>query len=368
MKIDRYTEQRIKDSANIVDVVSDYVELRKRGSEYEGLCPFHGDRRLGSFKVSEAKNIATCFSCGKVLDPVGFVMAIEGVDYPTALRKLAKKYGIHLEGEEAVSIQPKKIVRQAPPQLPMLTIAREWVRESMYNNLKRDTLYRWLVELPWSEEQRRRIDRVLWLYALGRWHDGRTVFWQIDREGNVRSGKLMTYGEDGHRIKTAHPGWVHKDPCLHLDLQGQEYRGCLFGEHLLRLFPKAAVHIVESEKTAIICAITYGDTEQALWLACGGLQHLKKSMLDSVIAEKRNIFLWPDKDGEEQWAKFAKKVGYERLGIYTTFLNQNWKPEDGAKADIADIIVRTICHPAETLAERYPQLGNLIEELNLKTQ
>ena len=376
MKIDKYTAQRIKSTARIVDIVSDYTELRKRGSEWEGLCPFHGDRRLGSFKVSEAKNIATCFSCGKVLDPVGFLMEIESIDYPTALRRLAKRYGIYLEGEDTVSIQPTVPVRPKPVELPTLTINRAWVRESMnIKNLKRDNFYNWLTALPWADQQRRRLNDTIWLYALGSWYDWRkgqdawhTVFWQIDATGNVRSGKLMAYKEDGHRDKATNPIWVHKDPLLHINTKTAEYRSCLFGEHLLKRYPKASAHIVESEKTAIVCAINYGDLERHLWLACGGLQHLKPSMFDTLIAEGRNIYLWPDKDGEAEWCKKAKQIHYDRLGIYTQFLEKNWLPEDGPKADIADIIVRTLQHPVETIAQRYPQLGNLIHTLNLTTQ
>lgn len=364
--MDKYTEQRIKDTANILDIVGDYVELRKRGVEWEGLCPFHEDRHLGSFKVSESKNICTCFACGKTYDPAGFVMAIERVDYPTALRMIAKRYGIAIEGEAPIAA-PKRQPRPKPMELPTLTINRAWVRESM-DRVKRDTLYTWLRSLPWSDQQRRRLDHTTWLYALGCWNDNRTVFWQIDAQGNVRSGKLMSYGADGHRVKTINPGWVHKDPLLHIDLTQVEHRSCLFGEHLLKRYPHASVHIVESEKTAILCAINYGNLERDLWLACGGLNSLKKSMLDQPIAEGRNIYLWPDKDGEAQWRKFAKTINYERLGIYTQFLEKNWQPADGPKADIADIIVRTMQHPAETLAQRYPKLGNLIDQLNLTTQ
>lgn len=371
--MDKYTEQRIKDTANIVDIVGDYVELRKRGVEWEGLCPFHEDRHLGSFKVSAAKNICTCFACGKTFDPAGFLMAIERVDYPTALRMIAKRYGIAIEGEAPIAAPPRRIERPKPVELPTLTIDRKWVRESMNaTSLQHDALYTWLRSLPWSDQQRRRLDHTIWLYALGTWKLGgrelRTVFWQIDHAGNVRSGKLMSYGEDGHRIKTINPMWVHKDPLMHIDLTKAEHRSCLFGEHLLKRYPKASVHIVESEKTAILCAINYGNLERDLWLACGGLNSLKKSMLDIPIAEGRNIYLWPDKDGEADWRKFAKTINYESLGIYTQFLEKNWVPEDGPKADIADILVRTMQHPVETLAQRYPQLGNLIDQLNLTAQ
>ncbi|MDE7443746.1 MAG: DNA primase, partial [Muribaculaceae bacterium] len=98
-RIDPLTVQRILDTADIVDVVSDFVNLKRRGSGYIGLCPFHADR-TPSFSVSKAKNICRCFSCGKGGTPVGFIMEHEQLSYGEALRYLAKKYGIEIEEHE----------------------------------------------------------------------------------------------------------------------------------------------------------------------------------------------------------------------------------------------------------------------------
>lgn len=98
-KIDRETVQRILDTAEIVDVVSDYVSLKRRGSSYLGLCPFHNER-TPSFSVSKSKNICKCFSCGKGGSPVNFVMEIEQISYSEALRYLAKKYNIEIKEHE----------------------------------------------------------------------------------------------------------------------------------------------------------------------------------------------------------------------------------------------------------------------------
>lgn len=97
--IDKDTVQRILDTADIVDVVSDYVRLRRRGSGFIGLCPFHNER-TPSFSVSKTKGMCKCFSCGKGGSPVGFIMEIEQVSYPEALRMLAKKYGIEIKERE----------------------------------------------------------------------------------------------------------------------------------------------------------------------------------------------------------------------------------------------------------------------------
>ncbi len=98
-KIDRETTQRILDAADIVDVVSDFVSLKKRGANYIGLCPFHNER-TPSFSVSRAKGICKCFSCGKGGSPVNFIMEHEQLSYYEALKYLAKKYNIEIKEHE----------------------------------------------------------------------------------------------------------------------------------------------------------------------------------------------------------------------------------------------------------------------------
>ncbi len=97
--IDPQTVAQIIDAAQIVDVVGDFVSLRRRGVNYLGLCPFH-DEKTGSFTVSPAKGIYKCFGCGKVGGAVNFIMEHEQLDYPGALRYLAKKYNIPIQEKE----------------------------------------------------------------------------------------------------------------------------------------------------------------------------------------------------------------------------------------------------------------------------
>lgn len=98
-KIDHETVQRILDTAQIVDVVSDFVTLKRRGSGYIGLCPFHNER-TPSFSVSPAKGICKCFSCGKGGSPVNFIMELEQLSFGEALRYLANKYNIEIPETE----------------------------------------------------------------------------------------------------------------------------------------------------------------------------------------------------------------------------------------------------------------------------
>ena len=97
--IDQITINKIQDAAQIVDVVSDYVTLRKRGVNYVGLCPFHDDR-TPSFYVSPSKNICKCFACGEGGSPIHFIMKHEQLSYVDALKHLAKKYHIEVVEKE----------------------------------------------------------------------------------------------------------------------------------------------------------------------------------------------------------------------------------------------------------------------------
>ena len=105
--IDQPTIDRILDAANIVDVVSEFVTLRKRGVNYVGLCPFHDDKSP-SFYVSPAKNICKCFACGEGGTAVHFIMKHEQIGYFDALRFLAKKYNIEI-AERELSDEEKRV-------------------------------------------------------------------------------------------------------------------------------------------------------------------------------------------------------------------------------------------------------------------
>ena len=118
--IDRATVDKIMDAANIVDVVSEFVTLRKSGASYKGLCPFHNER-TPSFYVSPARGICKCFSCGKGGNPVGFIMEHEQMTYPEALRWLAKKYNIEIKERELTNEE-----REAESKRESMFIVNEW--------------------------------------------------------------------------------------------------------------------------------------------------------------------------------------------------------------------------------------------------
>lgn len=127
--IDHATVQRILDTADIVDVVSDFVTLRRRGSNWVGLCPFHNDRSP-SFYVSRAKGICKCFSCGQGGSAVNFIMEHEQLSYPEALRYLANKYHIEIVEEEQTDEQ-----RQEQTEREGMLMLNEWACRWMEQQL-----------------------------------------------------------------------------------------------------------------------------------------------------------------------------------------------------------------------------------------
>ena len=129
--IDRETVERILDTADIVDVVSDFVSLRRRGANFIGLCPFH-DEKTPSFSVSPSKQICHCFGCGKGGSPVNFVMEHEQMSYGEALRYLAKKYHIEIQEKELTS-EEKAAQSERESMLVINDFATQFFEQQLFN-------------------------------------------------------------------------------------------------------------------------------------------------------------------------------------------------------------------------------------------
>ena len=131
--IDRLTVEKIKDAANIVDVVSEFVTLRKSGSNYKGLCPFHNEK-TPSFYVSPARGTCHCFGCGKGGNAVSFIMEHEQMTYPEALRWLAHKYNIEIKERELTDDEKRE-----QSERESMFIINEWVsnyfEDILHNNV-----------------------------------------------------------------------------------------------------------------------------------------------------------------------------------------------------------------------------------------
>jgi len=127
--IDQFTIERIQSAAQIEQVVSDFITLRKRGVNYVGLCPFHDDK-TPSFYVSPAKNICKCFACGEGGTPVHFIMKHEQLSYTDALKYLAKKYGIEVKETELTDEQ-----KQMQGDRESMFILNAYAQKSFTTNL-----------------------------------------------------------------------------------------------------------------------------------------------------------------------------------------------------------------------------------------
>ena len=130
--IDPQTIERIKDSADILDVVSEFVSLKRVGSNYRGLCPFHDDHSP-SFYVSPARGTCKCFVCGEGGDTVSFIMKHEQLSYPDALRWLAKRYNIEIREEQLTEEQ-----RKAETDREGMFLINEWAMKYFKDILHND--------------------------------------------------------------------------------------------------------------------------------------------------------------------------------------------------------------------------------------
>ncbi len=128
--IDRATVDKIMDAVNIVDVVGEFVNLRKSGVNYKGLCPFHDDK-TPSFMVSPARQICKCFSCGEGGNAINFLMKHEQITYPEALRWLAKKYNIEIQERELSDDEKRE-----QSERESMFVVNEWACDYFHDILK----------------------------------------------------------------------------------------------------------------------------------------------------------------------------------------------------------------------------------------
>ena len=131
--IDRATVEKILDATEIVDVISDFVTLKRRGANYIACCPFHNEK-TPSFSVSPSKGIFKCFGCGKAGSAVTFVMEHEQMTYPEALKYLARKYGIEVhEQEESAEDTADRLKRES--MIAVSEFASRFYADALFNVL-----------------------------------------------------------------------------------------------------------------------------------------------------------------------------------------------------------------------------------------
>jgi hypothetical protein len=220
-------------------------------------------------------------------------------------------------------------------------------------------------------------------YALGATKIAEVIFWQIDFNGKVRTGKIMQYNpESGRRLKheSGAIDWVHnklkKTKHLPEDFNLQQ---CFFGEHLLKLYPDKTVAIVESEKSALIASAIFSEL---VWLGAGSINGL--SIEKCQVLKNRNVILFPDLNAFDKWSEKAIQIEKHcncKVSI-STILEDIATPEAKAKGlDVADFMIDQLrklnpepmpineCRfspKLQSLTEENPALLILIDRLNLE--
>jgi hypothetical protein len=219
------------------------------------------------------------------------------------------------------------------------TIPIEVLKKSLSNT--RENAFNYFLTRTFGTQQAAEAQRR---YLVGTWKDGRTVFWQVDRAGKIRTGKLMAYNRNtGKRLKNISPSWVHADrtssgfnpekPFMLLQ--------CFFGEHLVGK-TDSPVAVVESEKTAIIMSTLY---PRHIWLATGGCKNLKVDRLKLFYGAKRQIALFPDSSQFKAWSAIADEAR-RRMGLnikISDLLERRLSAEQIAEdIDLADVVISAL--------------------------
>lgn len=184
--IDQSTIDRIINAADIVDVVSQFVKLKRRGVNYVGLCPFHDDK-TPSFYVSPSKNICKCFSCGEGGTAVHFIMKQEQLSYFDALRFLAKKYNIEIQ-ERELSDDEKKAYNERESLFILNEYARDYFVQTLHENIEGKT-----IGLSYFKERGFR-DDIIKKFQLGYSLEERDAFTQNALKAGYKQEYLVKTG------------------------------------------------------------------------------------------------------------------------------------------------------------------------------
>ena len=260
-------------------------------------CPECGRKSCFTRYIDEAgeisfpDNVGICDhinSCGYHYTPKEYFR-----DNPTVKEKLNEQ-----ERNGGTPIVAKALAKPQPEQKPQISfLPSDWVEQSM-RRYDINPLYRYFSKVAGKEDT----GRLFRLYRVGtsRMWGGAIVFWQTDRDGNVRAGKIMGYdAETGHRVKEPfnQVSWVHSVR----KLPDFRMKQCLFGEHLLSdnsaAMSAKPVAIVESEKTALVAAHFIPDF---IWLATGGIHGCFNGEAMQVL-DGREVILFPDLKATEEW-------------------------------------------------------------------
>jgi hypothetical protein len=281
--------------------------------------------------VHPAKNIYKDFSSGNGGDAINFLMLTQNLTYTQSLTYIAKKFNIPIENSSDFVFVPRS--KPVNPVLPTSYVAADDVLNSM-GKYDLNPLFIYLVlkfgKITTSKKFKE--------YYTGIDHTNEltqsfVIFWQIDKEMRVRSGKYIKYLNNGHRDKNVNASWHHKKTKEYLPIYPDfNLVQCFFGEHLLNTDGTKPVAIVESEKTAIVASLYMPNY---IWLACGskhGLNHTKCAVL-----KNRNVTLFPDLGAYSEWKAKALEFGFS----VSSHLEKLASDEDRKLGlDLADYLLR----------------------------
>lgn len=182
------------------------------------------------------------------------------------------------------------------------------------------------------------VEKAIKDYLIGTTRDGKTIFWQIDRSGNVRTGKIIAYDRrTGKRLKNVPPNWIHAELKKINRLKNDfNLKQCFFGEHLLRDEKEKPAAIVEAEKTAVIASICF---PEFVWLATGAKQNLKGERLTHF--GKRKIILYPDADSFVLWQEIAllARLGGAAVELSNLLETHATDEQKASGYDLADYLI-----------------------------
>ena len=298
MKYDELDLQKIRELP-IFDVCSKLgITLKGKGKlTKRTLCWHHNDTHP-SMRVNKEKNLYKCFVCGEGGDVIKLVQEHENLVFREACDWLVKEFNVILTNSTVQN--PVKSKPSAPPPPVIVPLDTALVTKS--KGLDSEFCKAVVSAGYLSDGQLRNAAER---YRLGYSKEGGVIFWEIDEQQQVHTGKIMYYQPDCHRDKAHNPTWVHA--LLKQQLPADyELQHCLFGLHLLSERTER-VAIVESEKTAVIMSEKFTDF---VWLSCGGMQMLKPELLAPLLQYRIIIFPDADPEGEayKQWTDIVNEA------------------------------------------------------------
>ena len=291
----------------------------------------------------------TCPACGRSRKLVRYVDSQTGLFLADYVGKCDRifKCGYHYTPSDYFRDHPwlNDITSHRPVSLNIINeqlsqpsfIERSRMVESM-NRCQSSSLFRFLSSL-WGNDETMRLFRLYNVGATSRMNDA-AVFWQVDINGCIRTGKIMRYGNNGHRIKEdglVNLMWAHRMKSIVDNPEDFNLVQCFFGEHLLSVCPDSKVLIEESEKSAVIASHYY---PQYLWLASGGCCGCL-NQTDSQALKGREVWLVPDLDAEDRWRDKLTMLRTitPTVGIVTAISDMATPEQRAAKLDIADFLL-----------------------------